>query len=87
MFGFNEKLPGMEKQNCRMWLFVSPSIGIPLLFIAIMIMALMVHTSILYNTTWFKAFMQGKQQASVSMQAPAQVAVTEVDAIVRRALA
>ena len=86
MFGFNEKLPGMEKQNCRMWLFVSPSIGIPLFFIAIMIMALMVHTSILYNTTWFKAFMQGKQ-ASLSVQAPTQVAVTEVDAIVRRALA
>ena len=86
MFGFNEKLPGMEKQNCRVWLFVSPSIGIPLFFIAIMIMALMVHFAILNNTTWFKAFMQGKQ-ASLSVQAPTQVAVTEVDAIVRRALA
>mgnify|MGYP001806297795 CR=1 FL=1 len=87
MFGFNEKLPGMEKQNARVWLFVSPSIGIPLFFIGVMVMALVVHFAILNNTTWFKAFWQGKAVAAVSMQAPTQVAVTEVDAIVRRALA
>lgn len=87
MFGFNERLPGMEKMNARVWLFVSPSIGIPLFFIGVATLAMLVHFAILGNTTWFKAFWQGKAQASVSMQAPTQVAVTEVDAIVRRALA
>lgn len=45
--------------NARMWLVLKPSIGIPVFFVAIIVASLSVHFSILNNTTWFKAFLQG----------------------------
>jgi light-harvesting protein B-800-850 alpha chain len=42
-----------------MWLVLKPSIGIPVFFVAIVLASLSIHFSILNNTTWFKAFLQG----------------------------
>jgi light-harvesting protein B-800-850 alpha chain len=54
----------------RIWLYVSPSVGIPLFFIAIATVALLVHASILVNTSWFSSFWEGGA-ASAAAAAPA----------------
>jgi light-harvesting protein B-800-850 alpha chain len=43
----------------RIWLYVKPTIGVPLMFIGFVTASLLVHASILNNTTWFPAFWQG----------------------------
>lgn len=43
----------------RMWLVVSPSLGIPVFLGGVVIMSLVVHGAILTNTTWFPAFFGG----------------------------
>ena len=55
----------------RIWLYVRPTVGIPLFFIAFVLAALAVHASILNNTTWFAAFWQGAAPAAHSAEAPA----------------
>ncbi|MFZ4690216.1 MAG: light-harvesting protein [Polymorphobacter sp.] len=58
----------------RIWLYVNPTVGIPLFFIAFVFASLAVHASILTNTTWFAAFFEGK--AAVSAPAAAAAAPT-----------
>jgi light-harvesting protein B-800-850 alpha chain len=53
----------------RIWLYVSPSVGIPLFFIAVAAVALIVHASILMNTTWFGAYWQGGAAAAPAVAA------------------
>jgi light-harvesting protein B-800-850 alpha chain len=43
----------------KIWTVVSPSVGLPLLFGSVTVIALLVHLAILGNTTWFKAYWQG----------------------------
>lgn len=45
--------------NGRMWLVVNPTVGIPLLLGGVITVSLVVHASILTNTTWFPAFFGG----------------------------
>lgn len=49
----------------RLWLYVSPTVGIPLFFVAFVIAALGVHLAILTNTTWFADFFQGGAHVAV----------------------
>jgi light-harvesting protein B-800-850 alpha chain len=49
----------------RLWLYVSPTVGIPLFFVAFVIAALGVHLAILTNTTWFAGFLQGGAPTAV----------------------
>ena len=58
----------------RIWLYVSPSGGIPLFFIAIAAVALIVHASILMNTTWFGSYWQGGAAAAPAVEAAAAAA-------------
>lgn len=58
----------------RLFLYVSPNVALPLFFIAIVLAALLVHASILSNTTWFAGYWQGS--AGVEM-APAAAMVEE----------
>lgn len=48
----------------RIWLYVNPSVGLPLFFLAVAAVALLVHASILTNTTWFGAYWQGSAAAA-----------------------
>ena len=50
----------------RIWLYVRPTVGIPLFFIAFVLAALAVHASILNNTTWFSAYWQGGAPVAAS---------------------
>lgn len=47
----------------RIWTVVNPSVGLPLLFGAVAVTALLVHFAVLTNTTWFAKFMNGKTAA------------------------
>lgn len=60
----------------RIWLYVSPNIGLPLFFIAFVTASLLVHASIMTHTTWMAAFWQG----GAKVAAPAPVAAAPVAA-------
>lgn len=57
----------------RLFLYVSPKVALPFLFLVMMITSLLVHASILNNTTWFAAFWQGAA-ATAPAAAPAAAA-------------
>jgi light-harvesting protein B-800-850 alpha chain len=61
----------------RLWLYVKPTVGIPLFFLGFMLASLLVHASILTNTTWFPAFLQGGAAATAPA---AQAAAAEAPA-------
>lgn len=43
----------------RVWCVVNPTVGLPLFLGSVALISLIVHYSILSNTTWFAAFFQG----------------------------
>ncbi len=61
----------------RIWLYVKPTIGIPVFFLAFVAASLLVHASILYNTTWFAAFFQGGPVAAKAAPEAAPAAAME----------
>jgi light-harvesting protein B-800-850 alpha chain len=60
----------------RIWLYVKPTVGIPLFFIGFVLAALLVHAAILTNTTWFPAFLQGGAPAAAAAEAPSTTALS-----------
>jgi light-harvesting protein B-800-850 alpha chain len=50
----------------EIWLVVNPSVGLPLFLGSVAAIALIVHGSILSNTTWFAAYWQGGAKAPVA---------------------
>lgn len=58
-------------QEGRIWLYVNPSVGLPLFFLVwVAGTALMVHLAVLHNTTWYKAFLQGGTPVAEAAAAP-----------------
>ncbi len=58
----------------KIWLYVSPTVGISAFFLVLVTAVLLVHASILTNTTWFAGYWEGGAKAAVStapMAAPA----------------
>jgi light-harvesting protein B-800-850 alpha chain len=43
----------------RIWCVVKPTVGLPLFLGTVLVISLLVHYSVLSNTTWFAAFWQG----------------------------
>lgn len=43
----------------RIWCVVSPTVGLPLFLGSVALISLVVHYSILSNTSWFAAFWGG----------------------------
>lgn len=62
----------------RIWLYVKPTVGIPLFFIGFVLASLLVHAAILTNTTWFPAFWQGAAAApaAAAAEAPSMIAAS-----------
>jgi light-harvesting protein B-800-850 alpha chain len=55
----------------KMWCVVKPSLFIPLFIAAVAVASFSVHLAIVSNTTWVKAFLNGKAPApAVSATAP-----------------
>ncbi len=61
--------------QAKIWLVVSPSVGLPLFLGAVAVTALLVHAAVLKNTTWFPAFIEGGKKSAVTHVAPAVPAV------------
>ncbi len=57
----------------RLFLYVSPKVALPFLFLVMMVTSLLVHASILTHTTWFSAFWEGGR-AAAAKAAPAATA-------------
>ncbi len=53
----------------RIWLVVQPTVGLPLFLGTVLLISLLVHWSVLSNTTWFSAFFEGGAAAQVSQTA------------------
>ena len=62
----------------RIWLYVNPSVGLPLFFLVwVAGVAFSIHLAILTNTTWFAAFWQGGAAVATAPEmaaAPAETA-------------
>jgi light-harvesting protein B-800-850 alpha chain len=57
--------------QARIWLVVKPSVGVPILLIAVVVASLLVHVMILTHTSWYPAFLQGHARAAMNLLAPA----------------
>jgi light-harvesting protein B-800-850 alpha chain len=58
----------------KLWLVVKPTVGIPLFLSAVAIGSFAVHVALLTNTTWVKRFLNGKEVAVATGDAPAPAA-------------
>jgi light-harvesting protein B-800-850 alpha chain len=47
--------------NAKMWLVVSPSVGVPLFLGAVAVGSFAVHVGVLSNTTWVSDYLSGKE--------------------------
>ncbi|HJL42479.1 MAG TPA: light-harvesting protein [Myxococcales bacterium LLY-WYZ-16_1] len=45
--------------NARIWTVVSPNVGVPIFFIALVTTSLFIHFQVANYTTWFGDFFQG----------------------------
>ena len=62
----------------RLFLYVSPNVLLPLLFVVLMLTSLAVHYSVLSNTSWFAAFWEGgAAEVAAPVEAPAPAPVME----------
>jgi light-harvesting protein B-800-850 alpha chain len=58
--------------NAGIWLVVRPTVGLPLFIGGVCVTALVVHTAVLTNTTWYPAYLNGgHHHAQVSETTPA----------------
>lgn len=62
--------------NAKMWLVVSPSVGVPVFLGAVAVGSFAVHLAVVSNTSWVADFLSGQElgtgdaQASAAMLAP-----------------
>lgn len=57
--------------NAKMWLVVSPSVGVPLFLGAVAVGSFAVHVAVLSNTSWVADFLSGQPLGSGDMTASA----------------
>lgn len=50
--------------NAKMWLVVSPSVGVPVFLGAVAVGSFAVHVAVLSNTTWVSDFLSGNELGS-----------------------
>ncbi|MEL6264969.1 MAG: light-harvesting protein [Pseudomonadota bacterium] len=64
--------------NSRMWLVVSPNVGLPILLGGVAVGSFCVHLAVISNSTWFGDFVAGKElaQAEASVQTASAPATT-----------
>lgn len=68
--------------NGRIWCVVKPTVGLPLFLGGVTVIALLVHASVLSNTTWMADYWKGssRTRAADATTAPVQRAATEAPA-------
>jgi light-harvesting protein B-800-850 alpha chain len=55
--------------QARIWLVVKPTVGLPLFLGTVLVIALLVHFSLLTHTTWFSAYWNGAAKAHPAVTA------------------
>ena len=66
----------------RIWCVVHPTVGLPLFLGSVAITSLVVHASILNNTTWMSSYWQGSAPAQAALEetiSPAGTKVSQTD--------
>lgn len=66
--------------NGRIWCVVNPSVGLPLFLGGVATIALIVHASVLSNTTWMADYWQGNKPRTAKAEAPTQTVAAQVPA-------
>ena len=64
--------------NAKMWLVVSPSVGVPVFLGAVAVGSFAVHLAVLSNTSWVDDFLSGKELGSGDMAAATVLDTPEV---------
>lgn len=59
--------------NAKMWLVVSPTVGVPLFLGAVAVGSFAVHMQVVKNTSWVSDFLQGVPMGTGDAQASAAV--------------
>ncbi|MEL6646582.1 MAG: light-harvesting protein, partial [Pseudomonadota bacterium] len=73
--------------NSKMWLVVSPTVGVPIFLGAVAIGSFAVHVAVLSNTSWVDDFLQGVPMGTgdqAALEAEANTAEENWDAHCRR---
>lgn len=65
--------------NARMWLVVSPTVGLPLFLTGVALTSLTVHHYVLANTAWFGAYWSGQSVNEVTAAVTADETVNTAD--------
>lgn len=60
--------------NAKMWLVVSPSVGVPIFLGAVAVGSFAVHVAVLSNTSWVSDFLSGQELGSGDKVAAAATA-------------
>ena len=60
--------------NAKMWLVVSPSVGVPIFLGAVAVGSFAVHVAVLSNTSWVDDFLQGQPMGTGDATAALQQA-------------
>ena len=61
----------------RIFLYVSPNVILPIMFLILVLTSLSVHYSVLNNTTWVSAFWQGSAGEVTAVVAETEAVVAE----------
>ena len=69
--------------NAKMWLVVSPSVGVPIFLGAVAVGSFAVHVAVLSNTTWVSDFLSGEELGSGDAEASAALLDNSQDAIAK----
>jgi light-harvesting protein B-800-850 alpha chain len=57
--------------QAKIWLVVKPTVGLPLFLGTVLVIALLVHFSLLTHTTWFSSYWNGGAKHHAAEAAPA----------------
>lgn len=66
--------------NAKMWLVVSPTVGVPIFLGAVAVGSFAVHLQVVKNTTWVSDFLQGSASAGATEEAAAKIDGTNLEA-------
>ncbi|MEX0369514.1 MAG: light-harvesting protein [Tateyamaria sp.] len=59
--------------NAKMWLVVSPSVGVPIFLGAVAVGSFSVHVAVLSNTSWVSDFLSGQELGTGDEMAASQI--------------
>lgn len=65
--------------NAKMWLVVSPAVGVPVFLGAVAVGSFSVHVAVVSNTSWVSDFLSGQELGTGDAQAAASMLAPDVE--------